>query len=269
MDSAAFSWRVVTARFGAMSRTLQARPEVLDGSEHCSERGCRRSTPGRRPAPRCAWAGSPAARPCPTRARGRRATRGRGRPRPRAAPSASGPAGPAPAAARAPGPARGRRPPRARRPPRPRTPSSRSRRANGRALRGRPAPLASPFSGRPRRLLVRADGRAVQDRHAQRDAAPLRHLQQALPDAEMAPAVEGLRRPPPRAEFGRDGAPRGAVAVPPDDRLDRAAQVVVLRLAARPDRLDQRRRPLPPRVRQNARPMLVRHAPKMGTELKT
>jgi hypothetical protein len=115
---------------------------------------------------------------------------------------------------------------------------------------------------------VRADVRAVQERHAQRDAAPLRHLQQALPDAEMAPAVEGLRRPPPRAEFGRDGAPRGAVAVPPDDRLDRAAQVVVLRLAARAHRLDQRRQPLPLRVCQNPCRASIRHAPKLGTELK-
>jgi hypothetical protein len=115
---------------------------------------------------------------------------------------------------------------------------------------------------------VRADAGAVEEGHAQGDAALLRHLQQALPDAKVAPAVEGLRRPPPRAEFGRDGAPRGAVPVPPDDRLDRAAQIVVLGLAARAHRLDQRRKPLPLRIRQDPRRVSIRHALKLGTELK-
>ena len=55
-----------------------------------------------------------------------------------------------------------------------------------------------------------ADAGAVEEGHAQRDAAVLRHFQQALPDPEVAPAVEGLRCPPPRAEFGRDRAPSKA-----------------------------------------------------------
>jgi hypothetical protein len=56
--------------------------------------------------------------------------------------------------------------------------------------------------------------------------------------------------------------------VPPDDRLDRATQVVVLRLAARTARLDERLQRRPLLVRQNNKPVSVRHAANMGTEIK-
>ena len=127
----------------------------------------------------------------PTRARGKRARRGRGRRRPRAAPPAAGPADRAPAAVRAPAPARGRRPPHARRRRRSRPPSCRSRRASGRAPRGRRAPPASPLSGRTGGLLVRADAGPVEEGHAEGDAALLRHLQQELGDGRVRGRARG------------------------------------------------------------------------------
>src|SRR3982750_2700383 len=56
-----------------------------------------------------------------------------------------------------------------------------------------PLCLCCAVAGRTRRLLVRADVGAVQERHAERDAASLSRLEQALPNPEMAPAIEGLR----------------------------------------------------------------------------
>src|SRR3954449_5376075 len=109
-----------------------------------------------------------------------------------------------------------------------------------------PLCLCRAVSGRTRRLLVRADVAAVQERHAERDAARLSRLEQALPNPEMAPAIEGLRCHPPRPKLRRNAAPLRPVLVPPDDRLDRATQVVMRRLAAGTARLDERlqRRPL-------------------------
>src|SRR4051794_24494615 len=105
---------------------------------------------------------------------------------------------------------------------------------------------ACPGARAKRRLLVRADVAAVQERHAERDAARLSRLEQALPNPEMAPAIEGLRCHPPRPKLRRNAAPLRPVLVPPDDRLDRATQVVMRRLAAGTARLDERlqRRPL-------------------------
>ena len=77
-----------------------------------------------------------------------------------------------------------------------------------------------------------------------------------------------LRRHPPRAQFGRDLAPLRAVVVPPDDRLDRAAQVVVVGLVRRAARLDQRRKHPPLPIRQNLRPVSIRHPDQMGTILR-
>src|SRR3569623_1751663 len=111
---------------------------------------------------------------------------------------------------------------------------------------GIPLCLCCAVSGRPRRLLVRADVAAVQERHAERNFARLRRLEQALPDPEMAPAIEGLRCHPPRPKLRRNAAPLRPVLVPPDDRLERATQVVMRRLAAGTAGLDERlqRRPL-------------------------
>src|SRR3954453_22430501 len=103
-----------------------------------------------------------------------------------------------------------------------------------------PLCLRRAVSGRTRRLLVRPNVAAVQERHAERNLARLRRREQALPDPEMAPAVEGLRCHPPRPELRRNAAPLRPVVVPPDDRLDRATQVVMRRLAAGTARLDER-----------------------------
>jgi hypothetical protein len=113
--------------------------------------------------------------------------------------------------------------------------------------------------------VVRPDAGAVEERHPGLDpAAPLRRLQQPLPGAQARPAAEGLRRHPPRAQFGRDLAPFRAVVVPPDDRLDGAAQVVMVGLVRRAARLDQRREHLPLRVRQHTQPISICHAQQMG-----
>src|SRR3712207_3504307 len=125
-----------------------------------------------------------------------------------------------------------------------------------------------PLSRSPPRLLVRAYVGAAQERHAERAPARLRRLEQALPDPEMAPAIEGLCRPPPRPEFGWDAAPLRPIVGPPDNRLDRATQVVMLRLAAWAARLNQRLQRRPLRVGQNTKPVPVRHPPNMETELK-
>jgi len=142
-------------------------------------------------------------------------------------------------------------------PPRERLSASRAARSAG-----------VPLSSRIRRLLVRADRGAVEERHAEFHTARLGRCQHALPDAELAPAFECLRCHPPGAEFGRDGAPSRPVPVPPDDRIGRAAQVVVLRAAARAHCLDQRREPFPLRVRKNPHRASIRHAPKLGPSLK-
>ena len=84
----------------------------------------------------------------------------------------------------------------------------------------------------------------------------------------LGPADEELRRPPPRAELGRDRPPRGPVPMPPDDRLDSASQVVVLRLVRRAALLDQRCQLIPLSIGQNAIAGVIRHAPNIGTDLK-
>jgi hypothetical protein len=84
----------------------------------------------------------------------------------------------------------------------------------------------------------------------------------------VAPADEGLRRHPPRPQIARNAAPLRAVLVPPDDRLDGAAEVLVLRLVRRAALLDQRRQLSPLRIRQNAITSFVCHGPNIGTNIK-
>ena len=103
---------------------------------------------------------------------------------------------------------------------------------------------------------------------AARDAALLHKCEQAFPDAEMAPANEGLRRFPPRPEFTGDGPPLGAVLVPPENGLDRLPQVVVRYLAVRPNFVDQRLQLRPPCVAQNVNARVLRHPPQIGMSLK-
>src|SRR3954469_6101702 len=79
--------------------------------------------------------------------------------------------------------------------------------------------VGSPFVGAGR-LLVGANGGAVEKGHAEGDPALLDQVEQALPDPEMRPADEGLRRLPPGPELAGDTPPLGAVLVPPEDGLD-------------------------------------------------
>src|SRR5215217_6369105 len=87
---------------------------------------------------------------------------------------------------------------------------------------------------------------SIRSQAPSRDPATLlRQPQHSLPGAQPRPAAEGLRRHPPRAQLGRDLAPLRATVVPPDDRLDGAAQVVRLRLVPRTARRDPRGQQLP------------------------
>src|SRR3954464_9910209 len=118
------------------------------------------------------------------------------------------------------------------------------------------------------RLLVGANGGAVEKGHAEGDPALLDQVEQALPDPEMRPADEGLRRLPPGPELAGDTPPLGAVLVPPEDGLDRLPQVVVSHLAVWPDLVDQRLQLRPPRVCQNVNARVLRHPRQLGTYLR-
>jgi len=98
--------------------------------------------------------------------------------------------------------------------------------------------------------VVRADAGAIEEGHAERDAAALHEFQQALPDALLRPTDEQLRGQPPRAKLGRDAAPLGAVLMAPEDRRDRPPQVLRRRLPVRPNLFDQRFPDDPGRVRK-------------------
>ena len=124
---------------------------------------------------------------------------------------------------------------------------------SGQALHAGLAALKIPLFGRTSGLLVGPDGAAVEERHAQLDPlALLRPLQQTLPNAVTAPAVEGLCCHPPWSQMGRNAAPFRAVGVSPDDRLDGAAEVGVLGLVGRAALLDQRCQLSPLSICQNA-----------------
>src|SRR5690348_10730340 len=143
--------------------------------------------------------------------------------------------------------------------------------AAGAAQRLTPVPLFGSVSllQRTRGFLVRPDRGAVEKRHPQFDAvALLRQFQQTLPHAMVAPADEGLRRHPPWPQMRRNAAPFRAVLVPPDDRLDGAAEVLVLGLVGRAARLDQRGHLSPLGVGQNAITSFVCHGPNIWTVIK-
>src|SRR4051812_14674176 len=137
-----------------------------------------------------------------------------------------------------------------------RTPWCRSRRANGPALHAHRAPGWWPPFFRARRLVVRPDAGAVQKRHPELDPALLGQEPQPLPHAQVSPADEGLGRPRPGPQLSRNGAPLGAVLMPPDDRRERAAQILWCGLALGPTRLDQRLQAHPCSVRQHC-PLLI------------
>src|SRR5215213_969475 len=78
---------------------------------------------------------------------------------------------------------------------------------------------------------MRPNGGAVEESHAQLNPiAILRPLQQTLPYAAVAPAIERLCGHPPRPQMGRNTAPFRTVRMPPDDRLDGASQINALGL---------------------------------------
>src|SRR3954453_19004322 len=98
-----------------------------------------------------------------------------------------------------------------------RTPWSHTPHASGPALHAHRAPGWWPPFFRPRRLVVRPDAGAVQKRHPELDPVLLGQEPQPLPDTQVSPAEEGLRRPRPGPQVRGDGAPLGAVLMPPDD----------------------------------------------------
>jgi hypothetical protein len=107
--------------------------------------------------------------------------------------------------------------------------------------------------------VVRPDRRAVEKGHAQVNAALLDALEKPFPDAQLAPADEGLRRPPPGHQIGRYAAPFRTILMPPDNRLDRLAQGDGLRLAPRPALIDQRPQHRPLLVTQDNKSALFCH----------
>ena len=114
-----------------------------------------------------------------------------------------------------------------------------------------------------------SDRGAVEKRHPQLDPlALLRPLQQTLPNAMAAPAIEGLCRHPPWSQMGRNAAPFCTVLVPPDDRLDGAAEIDVLGLVGRAALLDQRSQLSPLGICQNAITSLICHGLNIGIDLK-
>jgi len=88
--------------------------------------------------------------------------------------------------------------------------------------------------------VVRPDRSAVEKCHTQFHAAFLDPFEKPFPDTQVAPADEGLRRPPPGHQIGRHAAPFRTILMPPDNRLDRLAQGNWLRLAPWPALIDQR-----------------------------
>ena len=132
-----------------------------------------------------------------------------------------------------------------------------------------PAALKIPLFGGSSGLLVGPDGGAVEACHPQLDPlALLRPLQQTLPNTVAAPAVESLCRHPPGSQMRGNAAPFRAGVVPPDDRLDGAAEVVMLRLVGRAALLDQRRQLSPLCICQNAITSFTRHGLNIRIDLK-
>ena len=105
----------------------------------------------------------------------------------------------------------------------------------------------------PRRLVMRADAAGVNEHQAGLHVTiGLGLLQQARPDAQPAPLVEGLCCPPPRAQIDWDLALLRTVVVPPDDRLDALTQIDGFGFVGGTAGLDQRSQNHPLRVTQDA-----------------
>src|SRR3954470_15964691 len=89
--------------------------------------------------------------------------------------------------------------------------------ASGPAPHAHLAPGCWPPFFRARRLVVSPDAGAVEKGHPELDPARLGQAQPPLPHAQVGPADEGLSRPRPGTQVSRNGAPLGAVLMPPDD----------------------------------------------------
>ena len=140
---------------------------------------------------------------------------------------------------------------------------------SGQAPHACPAVPKTPLFCRTSGFLVGPDRGAIEKRHPQLDPLELlRPLQQTLPNTMVAPADESLRRHPPRPQVWRDTAPFCAILMPPDDRLDGAAEVVVFRLVGRAALLDQRCQLSPLSICQNAITSFICHDPNIGTNVK-
>ena len=68
--------------------------------------------------------------------------------------------------------------------------------------------------------------------------------------------------------MGRNAAPFRAIFVPPDDRLNAAAEILVLGLVWWAALLDQRGQLSPLGIGQNAITSFVYHGPNIGTDIK-
>jgi hypothetical protein len=108
--------------------------------------------------------------------------------------------------------------------------------------------------------VVRPDRSSVEKSHAQVHAALLSPFEKPFPDAQMAPADEGLRRPPPGHQIGRHATPFRTVLMPPDNRFNRFAQGDRLRLTPGPAFIDQRSQHRPLIVIQDNKSALLSHA---------
>ena len=141
---------------------------------------------------------------------------------------------------------------------------------SGQALHACRAALKIPLFGRTSGFLVCPDRGAIKERHSQPDpVAVLRQFQQTVPDTMTAPTDKGLCRHPPRSQMRRDTAPFGPIRMPPDNRLDGAAQVLVLRFVRRTALIDQRCKGIPLRVRQHTIARVVSHTPNIGIVVKS
>ena len=98
------------------------------------------------------------------------------------------------------------------------------------------------------RFLMSPHVAAVEEGHAQRDAALLHALKHPFPHPGACPADEDLCRLPPGPQLLGDGSPLGSILMPPEDRRDRAPKLLGRRLRLRAAGLNQRLQLTPLRI---------------------
>ncbi|ASC04894.1 hypothetical protein S101468_00626 [Acetobacter pasteurianus subsp. pasteurianus] len=130
---------------------------------------------------------------------------------------------------------------------------------DGLALRKRPLFLGS------RRFVVSPDVCAIQKSHSEcHSLLFLNQCEQPLPYAELRPADEKLRSPPPRTQFSGDTPPFRAILMTPENRCYRPPQIMWRRLAPRANLLNQRFPDRPCLVRKGACSVSFFHPYNMG-----